>query len=422
AALVELGAEPPPSWGRSRRSPPPEELAEKTASAVVWSPDDSAPAAGVPGAPGEAPGRRPPPEGAPAGRAVLPPSAVPAPPSAEAPPPPPPPDGAEGGPPPLEGAEDGPPRPPHWSRGLRSHPFFQSSETYRDLYEKQGLHMMVLMLNYEPTAALVRQDWLLRLVTVAVALAAAAGLALAWRSLNRSADLQVRLIRARATNTYLRELNLASAGLAHETRNPLNLVRGITQIVASDEGVPAPRRQQLQAAIEEVDRITARLNEFIDYTKPREPRPEPVAPTAVARDVARTLQTDLEDKHLTFDCPDLPTTVLADPTMLRQVLFNLILNAVQAVPEGGHIGLRLAVHGRTADLDVIDDGPGVPEHARTEIFRPYFSLSAKGSGLGLAVVRQIALAHGWDLSCLGREPAGSIFRIAGMATRQDSAA
>ncbi|NLF15960.1 MAG: hypothetical protein GX595_01700, partial [Lentisphaerae bacterium] len=119
AALVELGAEPPPSWGRSRRSPPPEELAEKTASAVVWSPDDSAP----PGAPGEAPGRRLPPEGAPAGSAVLPPSAVPAPSSAEAPPPPAPPDGAEGGPPPpLEGAEDGPPRPPHWSRGLRSHP------------------------------------------------------------------------------------------------------------------------------------------------------------------------------------------------------------------------------------------------------------------------------------------------------------
>ena len=76
--------------------------------------------------------------------------------------------------------------------------------------------------------------------------------------------------------------------------------------------------------------------------------------------------------------------------------------------------------GRQGDLDVIDDGPGVPEHARSEIFRP-LPLSAKGSGLGLAV-RQIALAHGWDVGYAPNTLAGSVFRIGGMeATREPQA-
>lgn len=416
AALVELGPEPPPpGWGGDRAPPP--EVTQKASSAVVWSPDDG----GEP-----PPGDRPPERAAARQPAAGPdahrPERSDGPPE-PAEPPPPSPDAAGPLPPlPADGPEARSSPFPHWSRGRRSHPFFQSPEKYQALYEKQGLHMMLLMLNHEPTEALVRQDWLLRVVTVAVALAAAAGLALAWRNLTRSADLQVRLVRARATNTYLRELSLAAAGLAHETRNPLNLVRGITQMVASDPAVPGASREQLGAAIEEVDRITARLNEFIDYSKPREPRPQPVSPVAIARDVARTLQTDFEDKHIAFECADEPSMVMADPAMLRQVLFNLILNAVQAVPPRGHITVRVAPQAGRADLDVIDDGPGVPEHARSEIFRPYFSLSAKGSGLGLAVVRQIALAHGWDVGYAPNTPAGSVFRIGGMeATREPQA-
>jgi len=122
--------------------------------------------------------------------------------------------------------------------------------------------------------------------------------------------------------------------------NPLNLVRGIAQTICGSGATAPATRDQLQPVIEEVDRITARLNEFIDYSKPREPHVVPTAPTAVARDVARTLESDLEDKNIQFECPESEVQIMADPTMLRQVLFNLMLNAVQAVPADGHIAVR----------------------------------------------------------------------------------
>ncbi|MBN2449079.1 MAG: hypothetical protein JXR77_01740 [Lentisphaeria bacterium] len=401
AALVELGPETPPP-GRGPFEHWDDTAAARAAAAVVWSPEDDG--QHPPTAPGETPG--PPREQGPEGK--TPPTGT----------------GPEMRPDPVRPEGDRPDgqerdgdrgrRRPSWGRWMQSHPFMQSPEKYRELYEKQGLHMMVLMLNHTFADAVIRRDLLLRIAMACVALAAALALGIAWRGITRSADLQVRLARARAMNTYLRELNLAAAGLAHETRNPLNIVRGIAQMVARDPETPEPSRAQLDAAIEEVDCITARLNEFIDYTKPREPALAGVSLAGVAHDVARTLETDIEDKDLALDCPEATPTILADPTMLRQVLFNLLLNAIQAVPRGGHIAVRMVPRGDVHELEVVDDGPGVPENSRAEIFRPYFSLSAQGSGLGLAVVRQIALAHGWDISYIPNEPVGSIFRLSGL--------
>ena len=100
-----------------------------------------------------------------------------------------------------------------------------------------------------------------------------------------------------------------------------------------------------------------------------------------------------------------------DEQLLRQALFNLVLNAVQAVGPGGEIRITAARIGPDAALDVSDNGPGVPPEHRTEIFKPYFTTNEKGTGLGLAVVQQIVLAHGWEITCLGNEPRGARFRL-----------
>ena len=99
--------------------------------------------------------------------------------------------------------------------------------------------------------------------------------------------------------------------------------------------------------------------------------------------------------------------------MLRQVLFNLLLNAIQAVDgAGGEIHVSAdRRNGATAVLEVRDNGVGVPPERRSEIFKPYFTTQKSGTGLGLAVVQQIVLAHGWEIECLGNEPKGAVFRI-----------
>jgi two-component system sensor histidine kinase HydH len=107
-----------------------------------------------------------------------------------------------------------------------------------------------------------------------------------------------------------------------------------------------------------------------------------------------------------------PITIEADERLLRQALFNLLLNAVQAVEPRGEIQVRaVRRNGARAILEIADNGPGVPVEQRFEIFKPYFTTNQTGTGLGLAVVQQIVLAHGWDIQCLSNEPKGALFQI-----------
>ncbi len=102
----------------------------------------------------------------------------------------------------------------------------------------------------------------------------------------------------------------------------------------------------------------------------------------------------------------------ADEQLLRQVLFNLLINAIQAAGQNGKIQIVVLRAGPTeAVLEVRDDGPGVPLENRREIFKPYFTTHQKGTGLGLAVVQQIVLVHGWEIACVDNVPRGAIFRI-----------
>jgi signal transduction histidine kinase len=158
--------------------------------------------------------------------------------------------------------------------------------------------------------------------------------------------------------------------------------------------------------------VAAQLNEFINYARPREVRRSAVAVNSVVNEVVRALSYDLEEKKVRLLPPAELVTIEADEQLLRQTLFNLLLNAIQAVDAGGEI--QVAIQKRNAAeaaLEVRDNGPGVPPERRTEIFKPYFTTQKGGTGLGLAVVQQIILAHGWEIQCLPNEPKGAIFRI-----------
>ena len=291
-------------------------------------------------------------------------------------------------------------------------PPWMSEEEFKSLIQKQGLHSFVVVMSTLSFQAACTQDLWLRSIIGVLAAVAAGGYALAWRNVVKSSQLQLRLLRASELNSYLKEMNIAAAGLAHETRNPLNIIRGLAQMLSKQTDAPPEIRQKTREITAEVDRVTAQLNEFINYSKPHEVRRAPVAPAAVIGEVVRALECDLKDKaiRLTFTKEDL--TVEADEQLLRQALFNLLLNAIQAVDAGGEIHIVTEKSGaEEAFLDVRDNGPGVPPAQRLEIFKPYFTTHQQGTGLGLAVVRQIVLAHGWDIQCLPNEPKGAIFRL-----------
>ena len=230
----------------------------------------------------------------------------------------------------------------------------------------------------------------------------------------KTSELQLRLVRASEMNLHLKEMNLAAAGLAHETRNPLNIIRGLAQIISKQQDASPEIRAKTRDIIDETDRVTAQLNEFINYSRPREVRRAPTDLGAVVGEVARTLNYDIEEKNIQLQIVMEPLTIEADEQLLRQALFNLVLNAIQAVPaQGRNPHPRQQAQQRGGLHRNFRQRPRRPARAnRAEIFKPYFTTHAEGTGLGLSVVQQIVQAHGWDIECLPNEPAGALFRIA----------
>jgi signal transduction histidine kinase len=315
------------------------------------------------------------------------------------------------GPPPLPPDMGGEPRPD--GRRGRGRPPWMSAMTEDDLkrLSQRELHGLVLALSTEKYRADLEADLWLRFFIVFFAGISVAGYGLAWRTVGRSSDLQIRLVRASEMNTHLREMNLAAAGLAHETRNPLNIIRGMAQMLSRQPDATPEIKEKSSAIVGETDKVTAQLNEFINYSRPREIRRVPLALPAAAQEVVRALNFDMEEKKVKLEIKGDAVTIEADQQLFRQMLFNLVLNAVQALEPGGEIQVVTGRKGAEGFLEIRDNGPGVPPENRKEIFKPYFTTHQKGTGLGLAVVQQIVLAHGWEIECLGNEPRGAVFRI-----------
>jgi signal transduction histidine kinase len=287
-----------------------------------------------------------------------------------------------------------------------------SDADYSAFIARRELHGLVLTMSTENFQAICTRDVWMRFIIVFFAGISAVGVGLSWRNTTNTSELPIRLVRASELNSHLKEMNLAAAGLAHETRNPLNIIRGMAQMLSKQPGVPAEIREKTRAIVDETDKVTAQLNEFINYSRPREVRRTRLALNAVVNEVVRALNYDLEEKKIHVEVTGEPIVIEADDQLLRQVLFNLLLNAVQAVANGAEIRM---VGGRQnvteGFLEIRDNGPGVPPERRQEIFKPYFTTHEKGTGLGLAVVQQIVLAHGWEIECLPNEPKGAVFRI-----------
>jgi signal transduction histidine kinase len=298
-------------------------------------------------------------------------------------------------------------------RGPRfGRPPWMSEEQYRDLLQRRGLHGMVLAMSTEFVTNAESEDLRIRAMILGFATAAVFALGLAWRNVAATNELEMRLLRASEMNTHLQELSVAAAGLAHETRNPLNIVSGLAQMITKHSDASTEVRKKAKEIIAETDRVTVQLNEFINYSRPREVRPTNLDLGEVVGEVSRALQFDIEEKMLRLRVQEKLPSIQADEQLLRQCLFNLLLNAVQAADRGGEI--EVAWHrenGRGAVIEIRDNGPGVEPEQRVEIFKPYFTTHQKGTGLGLAVVQQIVLAHGWEITCLPNEPRGAIFRI-----------
>lgn len=273
-----------------------------------------------------------------------------------------------------------------------------------------------LLVDRTQVDALVRRAAQTHALVTAIGGAALALAAWGWRASVQTATAQGQTHALRKETRFLRNFGQAAAGLAHETRNPLGLIRGWTQRLAQTEGDPQ-RREQAHAVMEECDRLTARINQFLAFAKPPavNETATPVAP--LLEELNQLLQPDLDEHQLQIDAAigNQCGTVQADRELLRQALFNLLQNAVQFSPAGERITVS-AAHRPAGEcqIEISDRGPGVPAEQVDSLFTPYFTTRPEGTGLGLAIVQQIAAAHGWQVHYSDRPGGGACFAITGI--------
>src|SRR5438046_8774829 len=195
-----------------------------------------------------------------------------------------------------------------------------TEQDYKSLVEKRRLHGLAIVMSTEAFLQTCAQDLWMRWIIGGFAGVSAVGLGFAWRNLVKSSELQMRLLRASELNTHLKEMNLAAAGLAHETRNPLNIIRGLAQMISKQHDASPDVRGRSREIIDETDRVTGQLNEFINYSHPREVRRSSVSLSLVAGEVVRALGYDLEEKCIRLHVPESLPVIEADEQLLRQAL------------------------------------------------------------------------------------------------------
>jgi signal transduction histidine kinase len=224
---------------------------------------------------------------------------------------------------------------------------------------------------------------------------------------------------ARAREAELRRkerlstLGEAAMVIAHEVRNPLGIIKTSSDLVRSRAKLAPKEEQLLDYVTEEVHRIDNLLTEVLDFAHPKEPRRSLFPPREIVDRIHGFLAPEAARRNvsLTIDDTSQDAKVSADRDQIYEAVLNLVINALDAMPHGGHVKVRLAADARNVSIDVADDGPGVKPELRSRIFNPFFTTKAKGTGLGLAKVATVVEAHRGTVECLEEPGGGACFRI-----------
>jgi two-component system sensor histidine kinase HydH len=204
-----------------------------------------------------------------------------------------------------------------------------------------------------------------------------------------------------------------SASLAHEIRNPLASISGAAGILARGQASAEARTECLNILIKESQRLNKLLTNFLDFARPRLPRLQRAEPLELIQSVTALAQHTATRQGVTFQLfsEGQPRDIDCDPERIKQLLLNLILNAIQATEGEGTIVVRTAFTEDSVCVDVCDRGPGISAEDRERIFDPFFTTKENGTGLGLAIALNIAAQHGGMLACRPNTGGGCVFRL-----------
>jgi two-component system sensor histidine kinase HydH len=216
-----------------------------------------------------------------------------------------------------------------------------------------------------------------------------------------------------ARHKRLAALGKLSAGIAHEIRNPLSSIRGLAQFVYNSFSKTDERKEDLNTIIQEVDRLNKLVAQILDYAKVKELNLTYFSLNDLINKIVELFRLEIKDKQIEFCLelsPDI-SQIKADEDQVRQILMNVIINAIQAIPKKGEIKIKTEkglLRGELAIKLIIEDsGIGIPEKDFNQIFDPFFSTKEQGSGLGLSIVYKLVEGHQGEIKVESKEGKGT---------------
>jgi signal transduction histidine kinase len=224
----------------------------------------------------------------------------------------------------------------------------------------------------------------------------------------REAEAQVR----RAER--LAAIGQLTAGLAHELRNPLGTIKASADMLERNLPAGDAIAQELAGYISsEVDRTNSLVSRFLDFARPLEIRRAPADLNDVTAAAVAAARRDASQSGVAMDFrPSAkPIVIPIDAELMERVFFNLILNAIQASPDGGTVKVETSLRDTSACVDVTDRGHGIEPDQRESIFNPFFTTKVSGTGLGLAIVAKIVGEHRGKIDVESKPGEGSTFRV-----------
>lgn len=234
------------------------------------------------------------------------------------------------------------------------------------------------------------------------------------RLMARQAELQARLREELNQARRLASLGRMVAGVAHEIRNPLGIIRSTAELLGRrvEEGAG----QLAQVIVEESSRLNQIVSEFLDFARPQQPRPAPTDIPALAGRILKAVEPEAQRLGVELELKASgPAIAMADEQMIYRALMNMLTNALQAMEDGGKVVVeiqRLEEPGRSVvEIAVGDSGPGVAPELAEQVFEPFFTTKDKGTGLGLAIVAAIVRAHGGTVGLTRSDMGGARFVI-----------
>jgi len=243
------------------------------------------------------------------------------------------------------------------------------------------------------------------------------GIVITLEDLSEVKDLTEQLMRA----DKLSGLGELVAGVAHEVRNPLGVIKASVQMLEQemDEGCQDAELTHVMA--QEIERLDSVVSALLDFGRPSQSQFGPVDSRRVLGEVVLLTKQFARQQNVTVinDSPDGLPDIRADEDRLKQIYVNLISNAIQAMPEGGKLIITAATREEFLRISFADTGIGISPEEKERIFDPFHTSRAEGTGLGLSIVHRIVDAHNGYITAESEPGAGSTFTVGLPLARRD---